>query len=63
MKPIPQVPGEGAEPFVASGSWWGTGDTDALFLRHYFFRGSHAGILWFFVDKLTDTTWVQGVVD
>ncbi len=56
-------PGDMAEPFIVSGSWWGTGEKDAPFLRHYYFRGSPAGILWLFVDRLTDTLWVQGAID
>ena len=52
-----------SDPFVVSGSWWGTGDKDAPFLRHYYFSSSPTGILWLFVDLLTHTTWVQGAVD
>jgi protein ImuB len=52
-----------SEAFVVSGSWWGTAETDAPFLREYHFCASRAGILWLFVDRITDTTWVQGAVD
>jgi|GEM_PF-1728597 len=52
-----------AEPFVVSGSWWGTGEKDAPFVRHYYFNGSESGILWVFIDMLTRTSWVQGAVD
>ena len=56
-------PGETAEPLVVSGSWWGTGETDAPFLRHYCFRGSPGGILWLYVDRIARASWVQGVID
>ncbi len=62
-KSISRAPGVKAEPFVVSGSWWGTGDADTPYLRDYSFRSSAAGILWLYVDRLTDTSWVQGVVD
>jgi protein ImuB len=52
-----------AEPFVVSGSWWGTGGRDAPFVRDYYFHDSPTGILWLFIDRLTDTSWVQGAVD
>jgi protein ImuB len=51
------------EPFIVSGSWWGTGEKDAPYLRHYFFRDSPDGILWVFDDKRARTSWVQGAVD
>jgi hypothetical protein len=59
-------PEEGAamtEPFVVSGSWWGTGKTDSPFLRHYYYRTSRERVLWMFLDKLTGTRWIQGAVD
>jgi hypothetical protein len=52
-----------SEPFIVSGSWWGKEGAEAPFLRHYSFHNSPGGILWAFVDKYTDTAWVQGVVD
>jgi protein ImuB len=52
-----------AGPFVVSGRWWGAMPEDAPFLRDYFFHRSEAGVRWIFVDRLTDTSWVQGVVD
>jgi protein ImuB len=51
------------EPYVISGSWWGAGPGDAAFHRHCFFRYSETDVAWLFVDKLTDTIWVQGAVD
>ncbi len=58
-----QIPDGMAGPFIVSGSWWGSGSRDAPYLRHYYFRETPAGTLWIFVDKLTDTTWVQGAID
>ncbi|MFI5368917.1 MAG: hypothetical protein ACHQ1F_07870 [Spirochaetia bacterium] len=58
-----QATGGSAGPFVVSGSWWGTGEKDAPFLRHYYFSDSPSGIFWLFVDTLMHTAWVQGVVD
>jgi hypothetical protein len=52
-----------SEPFVVSGSWWGTDGEDAPFLRDYSFQHSPKGILWLFADRLTGTSWVQGAVD
>ena len=57
------TPGGAADPLVVSGSWWGTGEKDAPFLRHYYFSSSPSGILWLFVDMLTHTARVQGAVD
>ena len=51
------------EPFSVSGSWWGAGPKDAPFSRDYYFHDSPTGIVWLFVDRLTDTCWVQGAVD
>jgi hypothetical protein len=53
----------GTGTFVLSGSWWGTGDADAPFHREYSFYASPGGVLWLYVDRLSGTTWVQGVVD
>jgi protein ImuB len=58
-----QEPGETAEPLVVSGSWWGTGEKDAPFLRHYCFRSSPGGILWMYADRLAHASWVQGAID
>jgi hypothetical protein len=55
--------GSGGARFVLSGSWWGTGSTDAPFHREYFFQRSEGGVHWLFVDRLTDSHWLQGVVD
>jgi len=63
VRPGSLQPGWKAGPFIVSGQWWATDGKDAPFLRHYSFHDSPAGILWLFVDKLTDTSWVQGVVD
>ncbi|HTP60000.1 MAG TPA: hypothetical protein VMM82_13845, partial [Spirochaetia bacterium] len=52
-----------AGPFVVSGSWWGAGEEDAPFLRHYCYRDSPEGILWLYSDAHTHTTWVQGAID
>jgi protein ImuB len=60
---IPRKPADLTEPFIVSGSWWGTDRNDAPFCRHYRFDNSPGGILWLFVDMLTDTSWVQGAVD
>jgi protein ImuB len=64
--PLPPVPREArviGGPFAASGSWWGAAEGDAPFFREYFFQDSPDGILWLFVDRLTNTSWAQGVVD
>jgi protein ImuB len=58
-----QEPCDAADSFVVSGSWWGAGEHDAPFLRHYSFSSTPSGILWMFVDMLTHTAWVQGAVD
>jgi hypothetical protein len=58
-----QEPSDMSESFVVSGSWWGTGEKDAPFLRQYCFCGSPDGILWLFVDRLAHTSWVQGAID
>jgi hypothetical protein len=50
-------------PFVLSGQWWSTGNTDAPFYREYLFQASEGGVLWLYVDRLTGITWVQGAVD
>ena len=60
---VSQEPGDTADPFVVSGSWWGSGEKDAPFLRNYYFKDSPTGILWLFVDMLTHTSWVQGAID
>ena len=52
-----------AGPFAASGCWWGTDGDHAAFDREYSLHDSSAGILWLYVDKLTDTCWVLGAVD
>jgi protein ImuB len=56
-------PSETAEPFIVSGSWWGTGEKDAPFDRNYYFLRAPAGILWMFVDRRAHTSWVQGAID
>jgi protein ImuB len=53
----------GRARFVLSGSWWGNHSRDAPFHREYSFRSSAVGMLWLYVDRLTGTAWVQGVVD
>jgi hypothetical protein len=52
-----------SEVSIVSGSWWGTEESEAPFLRRYSYRDSTAGILWVFIDGLTDFSWLQGVVD
>ncbi len=52
-----------AGPFALSGSWWGNRGSDAPFRRDYFYQRTPEGLLWIYVDRLTDTAWVQGVVD
>jgi protein ImuB len=54
---------QGTGPFIVSGTWWGTPGEDSPYLRDYYFHASDAGVLWLFMDRLTDTSWVQGVVD
>ena len=49
--------------FVLSGRWWDTGNGDASFHREYSFRASEGGVQWLYVDKLSGTTWIQGMVD
>ncbi len=51
------------DPFLVSGSWWGTASRDAAFAREYSFRRSAGGTLWVYRDTLDGTDWVQGVVD
>jgi protein ImuB len=64
FEPAEARPGtELSGPFTASGCWWGTEGKDGPFVRDYSFHQSPAGILWLFVDRLTDTCWVQGTVD
>ncbi len=53
----------GTQPLVVSGQWWASDGEGAPYHRCYSFHDSPTGILWLFVDKLTDTTWVQGAVD
>jgi protein ImuB len=52
-----------SEASIVSGSWWGTEESEAPFLRRYSYCDSTAGILWVFVDGLTALSWLQGVVD
>jgi protein ImuB len=56
-------PGNGRDPFILSGSWWGSKRRDAPFHREYSFPGSAGNVLWTYMDRLTDTLWVQGEVD
>ena len=56
-------PSGAPEPFLVSGSWWCAGGKDAPFSRDYSYKDSPTGILWLFVDRLTDSSWVQGAVD
>jgi len=51
------------ESFTASGGWWDAERRDAEYVRDYSYHDSPAGILWLFVDRTTDTCWVQGEVD
>ena len=51
------------QAFVVSGSWWGTEREDAPYHRSYCFQESSAGTLWLFEDRLSGTSWIQGVVD
>ena len=51
------------QPFVLSGGWWAAGGADTAFHRSYSFQSSEAGLLWCYVDRLTDTRWIQGSVD
>jgi len=62
-QPAPPRQAGGTGPFVLSGSWWGSQGGDAPFRREYSFRSSAVGMLWLYLDRLTGTAWVQGVVD
>lgn len=55
--------GERDGPFVVSGSWWGTTGRDMAYLRDYYFTSSSVGTAWRFVDRLDDSSWIQGEVD
>ncbi len=61
--PQAQVTGAARDPFVVSGSWWGMEKRDAPYHRAYSFQVCAGGVLWTFLDRLTDTSWVQGAVD
>jgi nucleotidyltransferase/DNA polymerase involved in DNA repair len=50
-----------AGPLVVSGLWWeGKG---GFFSRDYYYSSTSSGVLWYFVDRLTNSVWLQGVVD
>ena len=51
------------DPFVVSGSWWGTEARDIPFHREYSFHSSEQGLFWIYRDRLTGSFFVQGVVD
>jgi len=52
-----------AGPFLTSGSWWSSGEKDQPYLREYSFQDSDAGILWVCQDRLTGSSWIQGLID
>jgi protein ImuB len=51
------------ESFTASGGWWDAERRDAEYVRDYSYHDSPAGIFWLFVDRITNTCWVQGEID
>ena len=67
FRPVPSRPDSGARPltssFVLSVGWWAAGEDQTAFHRSYSFQSSEAGLMWCFVDRRTDTCWIQGSVD
>jgi protein ImuB len=65
-RPLPKGtrnPWKGEDPFVVSGSWWGTESGDLPFHRDYLFHRTAIGMLWIYRDRLADVSFVQGVLD
>jgi protein ImuB len=53
----------GRDPFEVNGAWWSTDSAGGPYRRGYAYQDTPAGIRWWYVDRLSDTCWDQGVVD